>query len=108
VNGVHTLDTKDTNIPLFEACDEVRDGGLAKLHRGQVKHNGLADKKTRRAGERCIYFFQPAYDRNHWRKNKGDVRSASHANQLPCWLRDCVHDGRLGVIFELLMMSGLG
>ena len=33
VSGVHTLDTKNSNVPLFETCDEVRDGGLAKLDR---------------------------------------------------------------------------
>jgi hypothetical protein len=55
VSGVHTLNAKDTNIPLFEARDEVRDSSLAKVHGGQVKHHWLADKKTGRAGERCVY-----------------------------------------------------
>jgi hypothetical protein len=55
-SAVHTLNTKDPNIPLFEACDEVRDSGLAEVHGGQVKHHRLPDKKTGRAGERCVYF----------------------------------------------------
>jgi hypothetical protein len=108
VNGVHTLDAKDTNIPLFEAFDEVRDSGLAEVHGGQVKHYRLADKKTGRAGERCVYFFKPACDRNDWAKDKRNVRSASHANQLTCWLHNCVHGGRLGFLFEWLKMGGPG
>jgi hypothetical protein len=36
VSGVHTLDTKDANIALFDVCDEVRDSELAKVHSRQV------------------------------------------------------------------------
>jgi hypothetical protein len=93
VSGVHTLDAKDTNIPLFEAHDEVRNSGLAKVDGGQVKHHRLTDKKVGRARQRCVYFFEPAHDRNDRAKHKRNVRSASHANQLTYWLRNCVHDG---------------
>jgi hypothetical protein len=100
VSGVHTLDAKDTNIPLFEACDEVRDSGWAEVYGGQVKHHRLSDKKAGRTGEHCVYFVKPAYDRNDRAKHKRNVRSASHTNQLTCSLRNCVHDGRLGFLFE--------
>jgi hypothetical protein len=102
VNLIHTLDAKDTNIPLFEACNEVGDSGLAKVHGGQVKHHRLADKKTGRARECRVYFFKPAYDRNDRGKHKRNVRSASHANQLMCWLRNCVHGARLGFLFRMV------
>jgi hypothetical protein len=108
VTGVHALDAKDTNIPLFEACDEVCDSSLAKVHGGQVKHHRLADEKPGRAGECRVNLFKPAYDRNDWAKDKRHVRSASHANQLTCWLRNCVHGGRLDFLFEWLKMGGLG
>jgi hypothetical protein len=71
--SVHAFDAEDTNIPLFQACDEVRDSGLAQVHGRQVKHDRLADKKARRPGEHCVYFFEPAYDRNDGRKYKGNV-----------------------------------
>jgi hypothetical protein len=102
VRFVHTLDAKDPDIPLFEACDEVRDGGLAEVHGRQVKHHRLADKKAGRAGERCVYFFKPACDRNDWAKDKRNVRSASHANQLMCRLRNCVHGARLALLFRMV------
>jgi hypothetical protein len=108
VSGVHTLDTKDPNIPLFEACDEVCDSGLAKVHSGKVKHHRLADKKAGRAGERCVYFFKPAYDRNDRAKHKRNVGAAPHPNQLTCWLRSCVHGGRLAFLIEWLKIGGLG
>jgi hypothetical protein len=97
---VDTLDPKNANIPLLEARDEMRDSGLAEVHGRKVKDDGLTRKKSWRAGKRCIYFFKPACDRYDWAKNERDVRPASHANQLTCWLRDCVHDVRLGFLFE--------
>jgi hypothetical protein len=105
VSGIHTLDTKDANIALFEACDEVRDSGLAKVHGRQVKHHGLADKKAGRPGERCVYFFKPANDRNRRAKHKRNVRATAHSNQLTHWRRRCVHGGRLGFLFEWLKMG---
>src|SRR4051794_31951518 len=80
----------------------MRDGSLAKIYGRQVQYHRLASKKTWRAGKRCVNFFEPANDRNDWGKNKGNVRSASHANQLACWFRNCVHGARLGVGFRMV------
>src|SRR6266852_9910760 len=100
VSSVYALDPKDPNIALFEAGDEMRDSGLAKVYGGQVKHHRLADKEAGRPGERCVYFFKPANDWNSWAKHKRDVRAAPHSNQLTCWRRRCVHGGRLAFLIE--------
>ena len=102
VRFVHTLNAEDPDIPLFEAGDEVRDSGLAKVHGRQVKHHRLADKKAGGAGERCVYFFKPARDRNDGAKDKRNVRSAAHANQLMCRLRNCSHRARLALLFRMV------
>src|ERR1700686_3273003 len=72
-SSVHALDAKDTNIPLFEACDEVHDSRLAKVHGGKVEHHRLADKKTGRLAECRVYFLKPGHDRNHWAKHERNV-----------------------------------
>src|ERR1700748_3264619 len=108
MSRVNALNAKNVYIPLFEACNEVRDGALAKVHGGQVEHHRLADKKSGRAGERGVHFVEPACDRNDRAEHKRNVGSASHANQLACWLRNCVHGGRLGFLIEWLTMRGLG
>jgi hypothetical protein len=86
----------------------MRDSGLAKVHGRQVKHHRLADKKTGRPGERCVYFFKPAYDRNGGAKHKGNVGAAPHSNQLACWRNRCVHGDRLAFLIEWLKIGGLG
>src|ERR1700694_3824564 len=103
---IHALDAKHTNIPLFEACDEVHDGRLAKVHGGKVKHHRLADKKAGRLAEWCAYFVKPGNDRNRWAKYERNVRSPSHANQLTCRPRNCLHEDRLALLFEWLRKGG--
>ena len=68
---------------------------LAKVYGRQIKYNWFIGKKTGRAGKRSVYFVKPACDWHDWAKNKGNVRSAPHANQLTCWLRDWIHGARL-------------
>jgi hypothetical protein len=103
-SAIHAFDAKHTNIPLFEACDEVHDGRLAKVHGGKVEHHRLADKKVRRVAECCVYFFKPGNDRNHWAKYERNERSPSHANQLTCRPGNCLHEDRLAFLFEWLRM----
>jgi hypothetical protein len=108
VSFVDTLDTKDANIPLFEAGDEVRDTGLAKLHGGQIKHHGFADKKARRASKGRVNFLEPARDRDDRAEHKRNVRAAPHANQLTGRLGNYAHDVRLAFLIEWLKIAPVG
>ena len=74
-SDIHALDAKDADVPLFQACDEVSDGRLAKVNSGSI---WLAGKKAGRTGKSYVYFFKPAHDRNDPAKSERDVRTASH------------------------------
>jgi hypothetical protein len=100
VSRIHPLDPEDANAPAFEACDEVRDGRLAEVHGGQVKHHRFADKKPGRAGERRVYFFKPAHDRYEGAKHERNVRPAPKAHLLTYRFRPCHHDGRPAFLIE--------
>jgi hypothetical protein len=78
LSGIHALDAKDADVPLFQACDEVSDSRLAKVNSRQIEHHRLAGKKPGRTGKSYIYFFKPARDRNDWAKGERDERTASH------------------------------
>jgi hypothetical protein len=95
VYWVHALNAKNANIPLFETPDKVSNSGLAKVDGRQIKYDWFSGKKTGRAGKRRVYFVKPACDWYDWAKNKGNVRSTSHANPLTCWLRAWSHGARL-------------
>jgi len=44
--GVYTLKAKDAYVTLFQACEEVNDRRLAKVHARQIEHHRLAGKKA--------------------------------------------------------------
>jgi len=50
VSGIHALNAKDADIPLFQAFDEVSDSRLAKVNSGQIEHHRFASKNP---GERA-------------------------------------------------------
>ena len=108
MSSVHALDAEDPDIALFEAGDEMGDRGLAEVDGGQVEHHRLADKEAGRAGERCVYLFKPADDRNGGAKHERDVGAAPHLNRSTCWRRRCVHGDRLAFLIEWLRIGGLG
>jgi hypothetical protein len=51
VSGIHALDAKDADVPLFQACDEVSDSQLAKVDSGQIEHPPACRQKTRANGQ---------------------------------------------------------
>src|SRR6516164_4500514 len=99
--AVHSLDTEDTNVPLLQALDKLRDRGLTEVDSGEVKHHGLADKKTRRLRKCCVDLFKPLNYRNHRAEHEGNIRPPAHANRLTYRSRNYPHDDRLALSFRI-------
>ena len=99
---VDPLDPKDANIPGFETCDEVRDGGLAEIHGGQIEYHGLPDEEAGRARQRRVDLFKPGHDRHDGAKHERNIGAAAKTHLLACWFCSRVHDGRLAFSYRMV------
>src|SRR6516225_8597276 len=62
MSEVDAFQAKHADIALLDAFDEMGDRGLAEIDRGEIEHDGLANKEVRRTRQRCIDFFKPTHD----------------------------------------------
>src|SRR5215831_15151149 len=77
VSEVDAFQAKHADIALLDAFDEMGDRGLAEIDRGEIEHDGLANKEVWRTRQRCIDFFKPTHDGHSGRKHKSDIGASA-------------------------------
>ncbi len=79
---VHPLDSENTDIPGMKTRDQMRDGTLTQVQRGEIKDHRPSDEKSRRARKRRVDLLKPPHDRNDRVEDESNVGPAPKAHQL--------------------------